>query len=99
MAAPLRELLKKSVYWHWNESHKDAFLQLKQAIIIPPQHGVGSALLQNNRPVAYSSKAFTDTQRNWAQIEKALYAILYACERYYQYIYGRKVLIETNPVP
>jgi len=32
--------------------------------------GVGAVLLQNDRPVAYASKALTPSQENYAQIEK-----------------------------
>lgn len=64
--------------------------------------GCGSVLLQDNKPVAYASKAFTQTQKNYAQIEKELLAILYACTKFHYFIFGRSmndVTIETDHKP
>jgi hypothetical protein len=32
--------------------------------------GLGAAILQNGRPLEYASRALTQTERRWAQIEK-----------------------------
>ncbi|MBK5646427.1 MAG: hypothetical protein I4N51_04480 [Acinetobacter sp.] len=61
--------------------------------------GVGAVLLQNQQPVAYASKSLTQTQRNWAQIEKELYAILFGCERFEQYVMGRFFRVESDHKP
>ena len=34
------------------------------------QNGVGSCLMQNEKPIAYASKALTHTEQRWEQIEK-----------------------------
>ncbi|XP_048242016.1 uncharacterized protein K02A2.6-like [Haliotis rufescens] len=39
------------------------------------QNGLGAAVLQEGRPVAYASKSLTQTECNYAQIEKEMYAI------------------------
>lgn len=57
---------------------------------------VGAALLQNGRPVAYASKTLTRCQQNYAQIEKELYAVVFGCVRFRQYIYGQDVVVETD---
>lgn len=64
------------------------------------QNGCAAVLLQESKPVAYMSRAFTPTQIGYAQIEKEMLAILLACEKFHQYIYGRTdVTIETDHSP
>lgn len=63
------------------------------------QTGLGAALLQNGQPVAYASRALTPAETRYAQIEELL-AIVFACDRFHAYVYGRKVVnIETDHKP
>ena len=61
--------------------------------------GLGATLLQNGQPVAYASRSLTDTERNYAQIEKELLAIVFGAEKFNQYTYGRKVYVESDHKP
>ena len=61
--------------------------------------GLGAVLFQNGKPVAFASKALTPTERNYAQIEKELYAIVFGCERFHQFVYGRTVVIHSDHKP
>jgi hypothetical protein len=45
--------------------------------------GLGACLLQEGRLVAYASRALTDTETRYAQIEKEMLAICYACSSTY----------------
>ena len=64
------------------------------------QHGLGAVLLQGGQPVAYASRALTPTEENYAQIEKELLAIVFACEKFDAYIYGRdSVRVQTDHKP
>ena len=64
------------------------------------QSGLGAALMQNGQPVAYASRALTPTETRYAQIEKELLAIVFACHRFEAYIYGRdRVSIESDHKP
>ena len=43
---------------------------------------------------------FTErNKKNHAQIEKELLAIVFGCQKYYQYIYAKPVAIETDHKP
>ena len=49
--------------------------------------------------VAYASRAMTTTEQRYAQIEKELLAICYACERFRQYILGNSTIVESDHKP
>ena len=64
------------------------------------QTGLGDALMQDGQPISYETRAMTDTEQNYAQIEKELLAIVFACERFNDYIYGRNVVhVEIDHKP
>lgn len=47
---------------------------------------IGAVLLQNEQPLAYATKTLNEAQRKYPQIEKEVYAIRYACTKFYEYI-------------
>ncbi|KAL5509950.1 hypothetical protein EMCRGX_G005401 [Ephydatia muelleri] len=55
--------------------------------------------MQENRPVAYASRALTCAETRYAQIEKELLAVVFALEKFHQYIYGTNVEIESDQKP
>lgn len=63
------------------------------------QRGLGAAIMQKGQPVAMASRAMTSTEQNYAQIEKELLAIVFGTEKFEQYTYGRKVLVESDHKP
>lgn len=51
-------------------------------------------------PIAFFSQKLNATQRNWAVIEKEAYAALTAVRRYYNWVFGAKLVIisDHNPI-
>ena len=66
-------------------------------------YGLGAVLLQEHnsvwKPVAYASRSMTKTETRYAQVEKEVLAITWACDKFATYIIGLKVLIETDHKP
>ena len=53
--------------------------------------GLGACLLQDSGPVVYASRALTQTEQRWFQIEKELPAVTFAAEHFHHFMYGREV--------
>ena len=62
-------------------------------------NGLGACLMQEGKPIAYASRSLTSTEQRWFQIEKELLAIVFAAERFHQYIYGKEVEVESDRKP
>lgn len=63
------------------------------------QNGMGAVLFQNNLPEIYASRAFTEVEKGYAQIEKKLLVIVFGRARFHQYIYAKKVTTESDHKP
>ena len=61
--------------------------------------GLGAVLMQEGRPLAYASRALTDPETRYATIEKEMLAIVFALEKWHQFVYGRHVVIRTDHKP
>ena len=117
--APLRELLKKDVAWHWTDRHEQSLNDIKRILtetspgilryydpklpvglqVDASKSGLGAVLIQDSAPIAYASRALTETEGRYAQIEKELLAVVFGCERFHQYIYAKEVSVETDHRP
>ena len=58
--------------------------------------GLGAALLQDKKPIAFARKALMDTESRYANIERELLAVVYGCERFHTYLYGRNFIAESD---
>lgn len=63
------------------------------------EKGLGAALLQKGQPVAFASRALTDVETRYAQIEKELLAVVYGLEKFHHYVYGRQVTVQSDHKP
>ena len=52
------------------------------------QVGLGTALLQNGKPIAFASKALTKTECQYVNIEREMLAAVFGVERFHTYVYG-----------
>jgi hypothetical protein len=63
------------------------------------EFGLGACLLANGQPVQYASRALTETERQYAQIEKEMLSIVFGLERFERYVYGRDITVENDHKP
>ncbi|KAF0024606.1 hypothetical protein F2P81_023408 [Scophthalmus maximus] len=61
--------------------------------------GLGAALMQKSKPVAFASRALSQTERGYAQIEKEFLAMVFSMVKFHQYTYGRKVTVQSDHKP
>ena len=63
------------------------------------QVGLGAALLQNGKPMAFASKTLTETKCGYANIEREMLATIFGVERFGMYIYDRSFTIVSDHKP
>ena len=51
------------------------------------------------RTIAYASRSLSPAKSNYAQIEKELLAIVFACQKFHQYIYGFPTKVQSDHKP
>ena len=55
------------------------------------EKGLGAMLLQSGHLLAYSSRAFTDTETRYAQMEKETLTVVFSPNKFLQYTVGKKL--------
>ena len=62
--------------------------------------GIGAILIQEQqgvrRAVCYASRTLTDVERRYSQTEKEALALVWSCERFHQYLLGRKFTLTST---
>ena len=61
--------------------------------------GLGAVLLQESKPVMYVSRALTETEQRYSNIERELLAIVFALERLNHYTFGRTIAVQSDHQP
>ena len=62
------------------------------------QSGLGAACIQDHKVVSFASRAMTDAEKRYSQIEKELLAVRFACNRFRDYVF-RDFTVETDHRP
>ena len=61
--------------------------------------GLGAALIQEGKPIAFASKSLTETEQRYANIERELLAVVFGCESFRTYIYNCSFEVESDHKP
>ena len=67
-------------------------------------YAVGCTLSQPDgdgveRPIAFASKKLNETQQRWSTIEKESYAVMWALQKYRQWLFGAEVIVFSDHNP
>ena len=90
----LKRLVTEAPVLAYYDPKKDLMIQSDASC-----SGLGAALLQDNRPIAYASRTLTETETRYATIEKEMLAIVFALEKWHQFTYGRHVDVRSDHKP
>ena len=55
--------------------------------------------MQQGQPVAYASRAMSNSEINYAPIEKEMLAIVFGCEGFNMYTHGAEVEVHSDHKP
>ena len=92
----IKDLIAKSATkpLHYYDRRKPVTVQADAS-----QRGLGACLLQDGQPIAYASKSLTDAETRYANIQRELLAIVFACQWFNTYVLGRPFTVESDHKP
>ena len=94
MLTQVKQLITREPVLRYFDNTKEVTLQCDAS-----ESGLGATIMQEGQPAAFSSRALSNTEKNYAQIDKELLSIVHGCTRFHQYVYGREVTVQTDHKP
>ena len=61
--------------------------------------GLGAVLLQNSKPVMFTSRALIESERNYQNLERECLATILGMEKFHYFLYGKEFTLETDQKP
>ena len=86
-----KALLRPLRYYDWS---KPVTLQCDASL-----KGLGACIIQDGKLIAFASKSLMDTETHYVNIKRELLAIIYGCEKFHKYLYGRTFIVEMDHKP
>ena len=80
--------------------HFDSSLPLILSCDTSP-YGVGAMLSHRmpdnvERPIAFASRSLAAAKKNYSQLDKEAFAVLFGVKKFHTYLYGHKFIIQTD---
>ena len=90
----IKDSISNEITLTYFDPMKESILQVDASM-----KSLGASLTQDGKPVAFASKALTDVESRYANIERELLAVVYGYEKFHTYLYGRSFTIHTDHKP
>ena len=90
----VKEAISKPTMLTYFDVQKDVTIQCDSS-----KDGLGCALLQEGKPIAFASRALSSTEQLYAQIEKEMLSCVFAVQKFHTYVYGRHFTLENDHKP
>ena len=86
-------VVSNTTLWYFDASHPAT------VPVDASQVGLGATLLQDNKPVTFTSKALTKVECHYANNKCEMLAVIFGVEWFRTYVYGRPFTIESDHKP
>ena len=90
----IKNLICNEASLHYYDPSKKFVIQVDAS-----SKGLGVALIQDYKPIAFASKPLTETEQCYVNTERELLAVVFGCERFCTYIYGCSFEVESDHKP
>ena len=90
----VKKLICEATTLRYFDPNKDTVVNVDAS-----SRGLGAVLLQDDQPVAFASKSLSETERRYANIEREMLAVVFGCERFHTYVYGKFFTVESDHKP
>lgn len=90
----IKEIVCKEVTLSYFDPNKPTTIQVDASL-----KGLGAALVQDDKPIAFASKSLSETEKRYVNIEREMLAVVFGCERFHTYIYGKEFTVESDHKP
>ena len=84
----IKNLISEDTTLSFYDRNKPITLQVDAS-----SRGLGATIIQDGRPIAFASKALTETESRYANIERELLAIVYGCAKFHTILFGRSFTV------
>ena len=90
----IKDLICNEMLLHYYDPSKKSVIQADKS-----SRGLGVALIQEGKPIAFTLKSLTKTEQCYANIEQELLAVVFSSERFCTYIYRWAFEVESHHKP
>ena len=87
----MKQLVTQAPVLAYYSPHKGFVIQCDAS-----SRGLGAAVMHEEQPLAYASRALTDPETRYATIDKEMLAVVFAFEKWHQFVFGRHVIVRTD---